>query len=172
MALDRNGRPRRITPPMSALVVASLALASSASAQTGVTQTARAQDRQDPTAQEVAALRTLLQEHTDRLERLERAIARLRADSAAGCLTLTDPTDVALGWRSDAIWDCIRPGMSERDVIEILGKPSRVSPESMRRALHYEGDVDGRGALSGSVTIEEEEDRVVRIVRPTVKSSL
>ncbi len=165
-ALDDNGSFKgmaRAHPVVALLVMASATLAADLSAQSS---------DDDATEREVATLRTLLQENTARLERLERAIARLRADSAAGCLTLTDPADVALGWRSEAIWDCIRPGMSERDVIEILGKPSRVSPESMRRALHYEGDVDGRGELSGSVTIEEEEDRVVRIVRPTVKSSL
>lgn len=148
-----------ITRSCLGLLVGSAVLVGSASAQPF--------DRDDRQAQEVAALRQQVAEQAEQLERLERALMRLRMQSPTDCLTLSEPEDLARGWRAEALWDCVAAGMSETTVIEILGRPTRVSPGAVHRTLHYEADVEGRGTIRGHVRIEKEEDRVVQIHRPT-----
>lgn len=111
---------------------------------------------------EVAQLRKQLAEQ-------EKRIARLEALLAAGAKT--DTTDTVVSglasdsWTTPATWRRLRSGMSERQVIAILGPPT--STETIGgslRTLFYQGNVGRSGYVSGNVKLGE--DRVYLINIP------
>jgi hypothetical protein len=58
-------------------------------------------------------------------------------------------------WLNAATWSRIRPGMSELEVIELLGKPTALRPDAQgRRALLYTMEIGTTGFLSGSVSFD------------------
>ena len=71
-------------------------------------------------------------------------------------------------WLSAANWDRVRPGMSELEVISILGPPTSMRPaEEDGRVLLYALEIGSNGFLSGSVTFEDQQ--VAAVERPTLK---
>src|SRR5438034_9453869 len=71
-----------------------------------------------------------------------------------------------LGWKVPLNWDKVRYGMSERQVISILGQPTSVE-EPIRgglRTLFYRGEVGSSGFVSGNVQLSD--DRVYLVNKP------
>jgi hypothetical protein len=70
-------------------------------------------------------------------------------------------------WLDAAKWKRLRPGMSELEVITMLGPPTSMREESGARVLYYALEIGSSGYLGGSVTMR---DRVVTEVRqPTLQ---
>jgi len=68
-------------------------------------------------------------------------------------------------WIDAAKWRRLRPGMSELEVIELLGAPTSMREEGDARVLLYAMEIGDSGFLGGSVTLRE---RVVTEVRQPV----
>jgi hypothetical protein len=72
-------------------------------------------------------------------------------------------------WLSAANWSRVRTGMSEFEVIDILGPPSslRGSPDSDSHMLIYAMEIGSSGFLSGHVQLKER--RVVAVQIPVLR---
>ena len=67
-------------------------------------------------------------------------------------------------WKNPSSWNGVSNGMSERQVISILGKPTSAENVGSFRTLFYRGDVAGSGFVSGNVKLDE--DRVWIVNKP------
>lgn len=78
------------------------------------------------------------------------------------------PSDSEQRWLSADAWNRVRPGMDELRVIEILGRPTALRPDSAgRRALVYTLEIGSTGFLTGAVSFEG--GKVVEVQRPILK---
>ena len=58
-------------------------------------------------------------------------------------------------WTIPANWDRIEEGMSEEQVVAILGPPTKREEQFLSYLqLSYEGQVEGSGFVSGNITLE------------------
>ncbi len=89
-----------------------------------------------------------------------------RAATAGGDCPAAQPC--APAWLSVASWERVRPGMSEFEVIGILGPPSSVrgAADSPTRTLMYAMEIGSNAFLAGRVDLEER--RVVAIQTPVL----
>jgi hypothetical protein len=70
-------------------------------------------------------------------------------------------------WLEAGRWDRVRPGMSELEVIGVLGPPTSMREENGARVLLYAMEIGSSGFLGGSV---EFRDRAVTAVnKPVLK---
>jgi len=70
-------------------------------------------------------------------------------------------------WVDAALWKKLRPGMSELEVISLLGTPTSMREEGGARVLLYALEIGTSGFLGGSVLLR---DRAVTEVRqPTLQ---
>ncbi len=79
-----------------------------------------------------------------------------RQKSAASSNSTTPISNTAdRHWLSIANWQKLKPGMSELQVIELLGTPTqmRISDDGRNRQLLYAMEIGRSGFLSGSVTM-------------------
>jgi hypothetical protein len=83
--------------------------------------------------------------------------------------TRTEPSiESDRAWLKAAAWNRVRTGMSELEVIEILGKPTALRPDSSnRRALLYTLEIGATSFLTGSVVFDD--GKVIEIQRPTIR---
>lgn len=104
--------------------------------------------QQRATAEEIAGLQEELLVHLQRISALEQKLQELTGSPAAE------------GFRGTT--SLVESGMSEATVISLLGLPVEIRPGLGRRTLWYDTDptVPSRG---WSVTIDEEDDRVIAI---------
>ena len=80
----------------------------------------------------------------------------------------TSESDGPKKWLSAAAWERVKQGMSELQVIEILGTPTALRPDAEgRRALLYTLEVGTTGFLTGSVSFEA--GKVVGVQRPGLR---
>jgi hypothetical protein len=71
-------------------------------------------------------------------------------------------------WLTAAAWNRIKTGMSELQVIEILGRPTALRPDaSERRALLYTLEIGTTGFLTGTISFEN--GAVVEVQTPTLR---
>jgi hypothetical protein len=72
-------------------------------------------------------------------------------------------------WVNAARWDRVRIGMSELEVIELLGKPSslRAGEGSGQRILLYAMEIGSAGFLGGSIELRDR--RVTAVNKPVLK---
>lgn len=70
-------------------------------------------------------------------------------------------------WVDAAKWQRIRPGMSELDVLAILGPPTSMRMEGGARVLLYAMEIGASGFLGGSVRLENRS--VASVQRPTLQ---
>ena len=78
----------------------------------------------------------------------------------------TGPAASLPRWVDAALWQKIRPGMSELEVISSLGAPTSMREESGARVLLYAVEI-GSGFLGGSVKLSER--AVVEVRQPTLQ---
>lgn len=76
-------------------------------------------------------------------------------------------TPPAETWLDGATWDRLRPGMSEADVVGILGGPTSARSEAGARVLFYATEVGPAGILAGRVTLHD--GKVTEITRPELR---
>jgi hypothetical protein len=77
------------------------------------------------------------------------------------------PTAGEVKWLDAAKWRQLRPGMSELDVIAMLGPPTSMREEDGARVLLYAMEIGSSGFLGGSVTLRDR--AVVKILQPALQ---
>jgi len=70
-------------------------------------------------------------------------------------------------WLDAAKWRKVRPGMSELEVISLLGPPTSVREEDGARVLLYALEIGASGFLGGSVKMRER--AVTEVLTPTLQ---
>jgi hypothetical protein len=77
------------------------------------------------------------------------------------------PADELPRWVDAARWRNLRSGMSELEVIGLLGPPSSMREEGGARLLLYAMEIGSSGFLGGSVKLRDRE--VVEVASPTLQ---
>ena len=107
---------------------------------------------------QVLALSRQVDELRTRPDRLKgRPLAPAKAASAA------DPAR----WTDAANWQRLRAGMSELEVINLLGPPTSMREQEGARVLLYAMEIGASGFLGGSITLRERE--VTEVRQPTLQ---
>ena len=121
-------------------------------------------------ADRIASLQREVAAQSERIARLEAEVARLVA--ALGSPPASQPTGARSvpaqrdAWMTATAWARIRLGMSERQVISILGPPTSREVNIIDTVtLFYRGEVVGSGFVSGNVSVNGT-DRVRLINTP------
>jgi hypothetical protein len=106
---------------------------------------------------EVRELRQDLRDQTSRIEALERQLAQARAAARPGEPIALEPLDDAHpAWIDAALWERVQRGMTELEVIGILGPPTSYRDREERiRTLHYAVEVGPSGFLAGQVVLTD-----------------
>jgi hypothetical protein len=112
-----------------------------------------------------------------RVETLTRDLEQLKQRTTGAAATRTAPpgekcpavADCSPRWLSAANWSRLREGMSEFEVIDLLGPPSSVrgTTESRSRTLMYALEIGSSAFLSGRVVLDDR--RVVEVEKPVLK---
>ena len=109
-----------------------------------------------------------------RVEELSREIDQLQQRAASSGTPSTasaspQAADDTPRWLRAANWNRVRPGMSELEVIEILGPPASVrgGAADSSRTLMYAMELGSSAFLAGSVTLEAH--KVARIEPPSLR---
>jgi hypothetical protein len=106
---------------------------------------------------QVRALSRQVDELRTRPERPKPGVAPTRAAPAS---------DPAL-WADASSWKQVRTGMSELEVINLLGPPTSMREENGSRVLLYAMEIGSSGFLGGSVTLRDRE--VAEVRQPTLQ---
>ncbi len=110
---------------------------------------------------QMQALQRQMSELQQQLHRADPTLAT-RSDRDASA------ADAVEKWLNAAAWERLRPGMSELQVIEILGKPTALRTDAQgRRALLYTLEIGTTGFLTGSISFVD--GKVVEMQRPALK---
>jgi len=122
---------------------------------------------------EIQQLRTLVDEQTRRIKRLEDELVRRSSASApqpsprprAGAMRPDAPeSGVRQPWHAAAAWDRVAVGMTAEQVVGILGAPSADESVGSLRTLFYRGASPGGPPVSGHVNFKD--NRLVAVVKP------
>ena len=127
-------------------------------------QTAVAQAREpqiDELRKETAQLKATIADQERRIAALEKMVKALQAVAAPVPTAIPAPTPA---WHQASSWILIKKGMSEAQVVEILGPPTRVDSSIDIRNLLYLPDSRSTSTLNGSVTLTD--DRVTAAKPP------
>jgi hypothetical protein len=121
---------------------------------------------------EIQRLRNQLDEQNRRIERLEAALAQ-RSAAVPGRPSDRRPEATAASpkgtgqqpWHSLENWERVAKGMTQEEVVKVLGEPTAVQSVDNYKTLFYSGVTrDGR-TLNGLVNMRDE--RVVAVKNPT-----
>jgi hypothetical protein len=124
--------------------------------------------------QDVLELRRDLQLNKRKIEMLEQTLAELQSGAPANRAVAATGTAAGDGgtarWINHSNWARIKPGMSELELIEILGAPSsmrRGGSDGSNTTLFYAQEIGASGFLSGTVTTANH--RVLDAQAPVLK---
>jgi hypothetical protein len=124
--------------------------------------TAQARDpRVDELTKENAQLKLRIADQEKRIAELEKALKALQA--AAAPLPTPIPAETP-PWHRASNWILIKSGMSETQVVGILGPPTSADASIDKRTLYYTPDAHSASTLNGSVTLIG--DRVTAMTPP------
>ena len=122
---------------------------------------------------EIQQLRTLVNEQARRIQRLEEELSRRAGASEPQPRprprvgeVRTDGAQSAARqpWHGAAVWDRVAKGMTEDEVMQILGKPTSAESVGVLKTLFYRGAAPGGPPVSGHVNFKD--GRVVAIRKP------
>lgn len=117
--------------------------------------------------QDVRNLERQVQTLTRQLDELKQQSIRAGDRSALGTRSATTSTTSSIAWVEAARWERVRAGMSELEVINILGPPTSLRQEGDARVLLYAMEIGSSNFLGGSV--EFRDTAVTAINKPTLK---
>jgi hypothetical protein len=118
--------------------------------------------------QDMRNLERQVQELSRQLGDAQRQIAQLggrpvtRTDRSAPAAV-----DSSTPWLDVENWDRLRQGMTELQVIELLGPPTSMRAEGDARTLFYAMEIGSNGFLSGTVRLEGR--KVANVQKPTLR---
>ena len=104
--------------------------------------------------QEVRHLQRELSRLSQELETLRTQLPRAGVPAAQVAPSRPQPTTNSL-WLDIARWQQVKAGMSELQVVELLGAPTTMRGEIPERELLYAMEIGGAGFLGGSVTLRD-----------------
>jgi hypothetical protein len=110
--------------------------------------------------QEVRNLQRQVQRLSRQVDELTTRPARLSGATKAP--PAGTPVATSDQWIDAGKWSRLKPGMSELEVITLLGPPTSMREEAGARVLYYALEIGASGFLGGSVRLR---DRVVSEVR-------
>jgi hypothetical protein len=102
--------------------------------------------------QEVRNLQRQVMSLTRRVDELTRPA---RNPGAIQAPAAGEPRTSSDAWIDAAKWRQLRPGLSELEVIELLGPPTSMREAGGGRVLFYALEIGSSGFLGGSVTLRE-----------------
>lgn len=113
----------------------------------------------DSLNRELQTLRTTVQNQERRIVALEQKLAQTPNTSQPSQSAPTAPaspqqTGQVPGWQLPANWARLQRGMSEQQVVAILGNPTSIV-DGTHRKIYYEGEVAGSGFVVGYVQFYE-----------------
>ena len=111
----------------------------------------KSQERLQSIIAEVESLKRTVHEQERRILQLERLVRQLSGR------TKRPTRAIAVGFSAKENWHRVKEGMSTSQVINILGKPTRVKSGLAFRTLFYSGEVPGSGIVSGSVEFHDDQ---------------
>jgi hypothetical protein len=117
--------------------------------------------------QDVRNLERQVQTLTRQLDELKQQSLRAGDRSAPGTRSSTAPTTSSTAWVEAARWERVRAGMSELEVINILGPPTSMRQEGEAHVLLYAMEIGSANFLGGSVEFRDK--AVSAINKPTLK---
>jgi len=118
--------------------------------------------RVDELTKETAQLKQRITDQEARIAELEKAVKILQSAAAPPKPEpIPAPTPA---WHRAANWTQIKTGMSEAQVVAILGPPTSVFSSIDQRTLLYAPDSNSTSTLTGSVTLVD--DRVTAMTPP------
>ena len=117
--------------------------------------------RVDELTKETAQLKRRIADQEGRIAELEKAVKFLQ--SAAAPMPTPIPAETP-PWHRASNWTLIKSGMSESQVVGILGPPTSVDSSIDKRTLLYNPDATSTSTLKGSVTLIG--DRVTAMTPP------
>ena len=117
--------------------------------------------------QDVRNLERQVQTLTRQIDELKQQSARVGERSAVGTRSSAAPTTSSTAWIEAARWDRVRAGMSELEVINILGPPTSLRQEGDARVLLYAMEIGSANFLGGSVELRDQ--AVSAINKPSLK---
>lgn len=118
--------------------------------------------------QDVRNLERQVQQLSRELSDAQRQIAQLGGRSVARTeRAAPTPTGTSTPWLDIENWDRLREGMTELQVIELLGPPTSMRAEGDARTLFYAMEIGSNGFLSGAVRLEGR--KVEDVEKPTLR---
>ncbi len=115
---------------------------------------AQARDpRVDKLTTETAELKRTVADQDRRIADLERMVKMLQSTVAPLPAPIPSPTPA---WTQASNWNRIKPGMSQAQVVEILGPPTREQSAIDMRTLYYEAGPHSTLTLTGSVSLTDD----------------
>jgi hypothetical protein len=115
--------------------------------------------------QDVHKLERRTQDLSREIEELRRQLERSGIPSAGRAGAPGPAASPSTAWLNAATWQRVRPGMSELEVISLLGPPTSMRADDGARMLLYATEIGSSGFLAGSVTLK---DRQVTDISPPV----
>lgn len=118
--------------------------------------------------QKIRDLETLTREQARQLSQLQAQGPGARNTQVPSPSSATR-SNSDLRWVNAASWNRIKPGMSELQVVEILGAPTqmRIADDNQSRQLLYALEIGRSGYLSGRITFSQ--GTVTAVEMPTLK---
>jgi hypothetical protein len=117
--------------------------------------------------QDVRNLERQVQTLSRQLDEMRQQQSRAGDRSPSSRSSSAPAADSSTAWLEAKRWDRVKPGMSELEVIDVLGPPTSMRDENGGRVLLYALEIGGSGFLGGSV---EFRDRAVSAInRPALK---
>jgi hypothetical protein len=118
--------------------------------------------------QDVRNLERQVQTLSRQLDELKLQLGRARdIPVSASQATAPASADGSTAWLTVANWGRVHAGMSELEVIGLLGPPTSMRQEGDKRLLLYAMEIGSSGYLSGSVSLLER--TVVEVSKPVLK---
>ena len=108
----------------------------------------------------IALLKGIVGEQDRKISELERILlphSRV-SNTPVGATTVLSafaPSD-SVPWKTPFAWDKLRTGMSQAQVIAILGKPTSIETTLSFKTLYYRGEFDQLGFVSGDVKLDND----------------
>jgi hypothetical protein len=120
--------------------------------------------------QDVRELQRQTQQQARRIDTLEQQLARATINLPASSNNAANAGDRGSAiWLSIANWDRVKPGMTELEVLKLIGPPTtlRKSPDGKTQSLLYALELGAGSFLSGVVTMAD--GRVQEVQKPALK---